>query len=189
MSNLAYRAEERTEELIGGAIVMLAPASMNHTFVSGNIYGIFWNYLKGKTCIPISDGSTVFLTDKDRFVPDMMIVCDPNKIGPDGVYGAPDLVVEVLSPSTARRDKTRKKDVYASCGVREYWLVSPGGRTVEVYVSDGTELVLDDIYALPHYWELEAMSDEERADVKTHFKCTLFDDLDISLEDIFYRVR
>lgn len=187
-SNLAYQyQEERREELIGGKIVMMSPAFTNHTLVSGNIYRIFGNYLYGKKCTPISDGSTVYLTDEDHFVPDMMVVCDPDKIKPDGVYGAPDLAVEVLSPSTARNDKTHKKSVYAQCGVREYWLVSPGDKTVEVYRTDGTELILHNIYALPPDWMLAKMSEEERAALETHFKCSLFDDLDISLEDVFYR--
>ena len=153
--NLAYQ-EERREELIGGKVVMMAPASTNHTFISGNIYYLFAHYLRGKKCTPIADG-------------------------------APDLVVEVLSPSTARNDKTHKKEVYARCGVREYWLVSPGDKTVEVYRTDGIEFVLHDIYALRPDWELAKMSEEERAALETHFKCSLFDDLDISLDDIFYR--
>lgn len=184
--NLAYQ-EERREELIGGKVVMMAPASTNHTFVSGNIYGIFWNYLKGKKCTPISDGSTVYLTDEDHFVPDMMVVCDPDKIKSDGIYGAPDLVVEVLSPSTMRNDKTHKKTVYARCGVREYWLVSPGEKSIEVFRADETEFVLHDVYTVHPDWELARMSEAERTKVITHFKCSLFDDLDISLEDIFYR--
>ena len=184
--NLAYQ-EERREELINGEIVMMAPASTNHTFTSGNIYGIFWNYLKGRKCTPIADGSTVYLTDNDHFVPDFMVVCDPDKIKSDGVFGAPDLVVEVLSPSTMRNDKTRKKDTYAKYGVREYWLVSPGDKSVEVYRTDGRDFILHDIYALLPDWQLAKMSKEERSAVVTHFKCSLFDDLDISLEDIFYR--
>ena len=129
----------------------------------------------------------VYLTDKDHFVPDFMVVCDPDKIKSDGVHGAPDLVVEVLSPSTARNDKTRKKDVYARCGVREYWIIHPEDKSVDVYRTDGTEFILHDIYSLHPDWMLAKMSEEERAAVVTHFKCSLFDDLDISLEDIFYR--
>ena len=184
--NLAYQ-EERREELIGGNVVMMSPASAEHVYTAGSIYNIFKNYLKGKNCVPFSDGLLVHLTDENKFVPDMMVVCDRSKIKSDGVHGAPDLVVEVLSPSTARNDKTHKKEVYARCGVREYWLVSPGDKTVEVYRTDGIEFVLHDIYALRPDWELAQMSEEERAALEAHFKCSLFDDLDISLEDIFYR--
>jgi len=184
--NLAYQ-EERREELIGGKIVAMSPASTNHTFTSGNIYRIFGNYLHGKKCTPISDGSTVYLTDEDHFVPDMMVVCAPDKIKPDGIHGAPDLVVEVLSPSTAKNDRAHKKEVYAKCGVREYWIVDPANKSVEVYRSDGTGFILHDIYALHPDWMLAKMSEKERATVVTHFKCGLFDDLDISLEDVFYR--
>jgi len=184
--NLAYQ-EERREELIGGKVVMMAPASINHVFIAGNIYSIFGDYLRGKACVPIMDGAKVFLTEGDHFVPDMMVVCNRDKIKPDGVHGAPDLVVEVLSPSTARNDKTCKKAIYAKCGVREYWLVSPGDKSVEVYRTDGTDFVFHDIYTLYPNWELAQMSEKERAAVNTHFKCSLFDDLDISLEDVFYR--
>jgi len=184
--NLAYQ-EERREELIGGKVVMMAPAATNHNRIANNLNRIFGNYLLGKTCEPFGDGEKVFLTKTDHYVPDFMVVCDPDKVKYDGVHGAPDLVVEVLSPGTMRNDRIHKKDVYAQCGVREYWLVSPGDKAVEVHRTDGTNLVLHDIYALRLGWELAQMSEEERATVVTHFKCSLFDDLDISLEDIFYR--
>ena len=185
-SNLAYQENFR-EELIGGKVVMMAPASAGHTYIADGILSIFRHYLRGKPCIPFGDGLLVHLTDKDKFVPDVMVVCDRSKIKPDGVYGAPDLVVEVLSPSTMRNDKTRKKDTYAKYGVREYWLVSPGDKSVEVYRTDGRDFILHDIYALLPDWQLAKMSMEERSAVVTHYKCSLFDDLDISLEDIFYR--
>lgn len=185
--NLAYR-EVRREELIGGKVVAMSPRpAFNHNQVSYNISRLFGNYLYGKKCTPIADGMDLFLDDDNQFVPDFMVVCDPDKIKPDGIHGAPDLVVEVLSPSTAKNDKTHKKDVYARYGVREYWLVGPGDKYVEVYRSNGSEFILHDIYTLHEDWQLAQMSDEERAAVVTHFKCGLFDDLDIALEDIFYR--
>ena len=95
-NNLAYQ-EERREELIGGKVVMMAPASSNHNRIAGNIYYIFRRYLNGKKCEPFADGESVYLTDEDHYVPDFMVVCDPDKIKNDGVHGAPDLVVEVLS--------------------------------------------------------------------------------------------
>lgn len=185
--NLAYQ-EERREELIGGKVVMMSPRpSFNHNQVSYNIATLFAVYLKGKKCTPIADGMDLYLDEDNRFVPDFMVVCDPDKIKPNGIHGAPDLVVEVLSPGTMRNDKTRKKTAYAKCGILEYWLVDPESKSVEVYRTDGTEFVLHDIYALHPDWELAQMTEEERAALETHFKCSLFDDLDISLEDIFYR--
>lgn len=189
--NLAYQDDfvtKRREELIDGKPVMMSPRpTVNHNRVAFNIAVLFDHYLKGKKCTPFSDGVDLYLDDDNRFVPDMMVVCDPDKIKPDGIHGAPDLVVEVLSPGTARNDKTRKKDVYARCGVREYWLVSPADKFVEIYRTDGTEFILHDVYTLYPDWQLAQMSEEERATVVTHFNCSLFDDLDISLEDIFYR--
>ena len=186
-TNLAYEAPRR-EELIGGEAVLMAPRpSWNHNQVAYNIATLFANFLKGKTCTPIADGMDLYLNEENHFVPDFMIVCDQKKIRPDGVHGAPDLVVDVLSPSTMRNDKARKKDIYARCGVQEYWLVSPGEKSVEVYRADGSGFVLHDIYALHPDWELAQMTEEERSEVVTHFKCSLFDDLDIPLEDLFYR--
>ena len=189
--NLVYQddfMEKCRKEVIDGKPVMMSPRpTVNHNRVAFNIAVLFDRYLKGKKCTPFSDGVDLYLDDNNRFVPDMMVVCDPDKIKPDGVHGTPDLVVEVLSPSTMRNDKTRKKDIYARCGVREYWLVSPEEKSVEIYRINESEFILHNIYALHPDWQLAQMSEKERAAVETHFKCSLFDDLDISLEDIFYR--
>ena len=139
-TNLAYQ-DYPAEELIGGKFVAMSPRpSVNHNHVSFNIARIFADYLKGKRCTPFADGVDLYLTDEDRFIPDMMVVCDPDKVKADGVYGAPDLVVEVLSPSTAQYDRGRKMRVYAQCGVRtamdrqprrpDGGAVSAGGGTV-----------------------------------------------------------
>ena len=182
--NLAYQ-EERREELIGGKVVMMSPASAEHVYTAGSIYNIFKNYLKGKNCIPFSDGLLVHLTDENKFVPDMMVVCDRSKIKSDGVHGAPDLVVEVLSPSTAKDDRTRKKEVYEACGVPEYWLVSPTDKSIEIYLLESGKYILHDVYTVRPDWVLKQMTDEERAAIVTEFKCHLYDDLIIRLDDIF----
>lgn len=143
--------------------------------------------LKGKRCTPISDGTTVYLSDDDHFVPDFMIVCDTDKIKPDGVHGAPDLVAEVLSPSTAKNDKGYKMEAYAKFGVKEYWIANPADKSVDVYILKGSSFILHDVHAIRPEWELNKMSEEERASLVTKFKCSLFNDLEISLEDIFYR--
>ena len=186
-SNLAYEYQE--EEIIGGKVVMMASPTVKHMFIAGNIYNLFSNYLRGKRCTPFPDGVTLYLESGEEYKPDMMVVCDPDKMKEtDGVHGAPDLVVEVLSPSTGRYDRGRKMRMYEKNGVREYWLVSPEARTVEQYVLEDGRFVVRDVYT--HYTEneLRHMKEADRAEVVTEFQCTLFDDLTIKLEDIFYRV-
>lgn len=182
--NLAYQELFR-EEIINGEFVMMSPALTNHNFISGNIYHIFRMYLKGKKCVPFGDGEAVILSPENRFIPDGMVVCDRNKIRADGIHGAPDLVVEVLSPSTAKNDRRHKMKVYAESGVREYWIVDPANKTVEQYLQEDGQLVLHAVYAIHPDYMMNIMSETEKAAIVTEFQCSLFDDLTIHLEDIF----
>ena len=187
--NLACQDEIR-EEIIGGKVVMMSSPTINHTFIAGNIYNIFFNFLRGKRCTPIMDGGGLYLEDgAEEYQPDMMVVCDPDKIRADGVHGAPDLVVEVLSPSTGWYDRGHKKDIYEKHGVREYWIVEPAGKSVEQYVLEGGRFVLRGVYAVYPDFMLKRMKPEEIAAIVTEFRCTLFDDLPIRLDDVFYRVK
>ena len=185
-SNLAYKEpyldEWKHKEIIGGKVVMMAPATINHHRISDNITAIFRDYLKGRKCEPFSDGVALYLNDEEYYIPDGMVVCDPDKVRADGVHGAPDLVVEILSPSTGRNDRTHKKDVYERYGVREYWIVSPGDLSVEQYVLEDGRFVLRDIY-----YRYPDMEDGKPVNA-TEFQCSLFDDLTIHVEDVFGRV-
>lgn len=186
-TNLAYQEEPR-EELIGGEVVFMSPRpNRNHNIVAGNIFGIFWRYLDGRPCTPIADGMHLFLSERNRFVPDFMIVCEEEKLKWDGVHGAPDLVAEVLSPSTARQDRTIKMQAYEQAGVQEYWIVSAAEKQVEQYLLRDGRFVLREIYSyLPEY-VLRTMSETERTSYVSTFHCSLYDDLEISLADIFQR--
>lgn len=186
--NLAYQndyADNQRTELLNGIAVMMAPASSMHTYVSDNILHFFKNQLKGRTCVPFGDNLLVHLTDKDQFIPDVMVVCDRSKIRWDGVYGAPDLIVEVLSPSTARNDKGYKRSAYESSGVREYWIVDVSHKSVEVYVLENGRYALDGLYTLYSDEELSKLTDDEKASVSTNLQCHLYKDMVIPLEDIF----
>ncbi len=184
-NNLAYQ-EESWDELIDGKVVAMSPRpSLNHHQVSLNITYIFSRYLKGKTCRPFGDGVDLHLTEKDRFIPDGMVVCDPCKIKRNGVYGAPDLVIEVLSPSTARYDRGHKKDVYERSGVREYWIIEPESKAIEVYLLQNGKLSLDNVYSVYPDYLLEKMTEEEKGAIPTEFRCSLYNDLLISVEEVF----
>lgn len=182
--NLAFESAWR-EELIGGKLVAMSPASTKHNQVMLNIAYIFKHYLKGKQCVPFADGEKVFLSPTDHYVPDFMVVCDRDKIKPRGVYGAPDLVAEILSPSTTQNDRGRKKTAYEANGVAEYWLVDPVGKSVEVYLLKEGKYSLDKVYFLYPEEELAEMLEEDREAVVSEFTCHLYDDLVISLADIF----
>lgn len=183
--NLAYE-NKPWDEMINGQVIMMSPRpSINHNRISGNIYRVFANFLDGKTCEAFGDGVDLYLTDKDRFIPDGMIVCHRNIIQKDGIHGTPDLVVEILSPSTARNDRKHKKDVYEAAGVREYWIVEPETKSVEVYLLRDGKLELDEIYSIYPDYLLNKMTDDEKAAIITKFHCSLFPNLTISLDDIF----
>ncbi len=189
--NMAYNYDDDyRSELINGQVVMMSPRPVfNHVTVASNIYRIFANYLKGKSCTPFDDGFDLYLTEKDHFVPDAMVVCDPDKIHNDGVHGAPDLVVEVLSPSTAKRDKTYKKQVYEQCGVQEYWIVDVDSKRLEQYLLQEGQLQLVEVYSVYPDYIWNKMTAEEQAAVPLELKCSLYDDLLIKLEDVFERVK
>lgn len=185
MNNLAFQDDYRDEILNGQPVAMSPRPSVNHSRVTGNIYRIFGNYLQGKKCEAFPDGVDVYLTEKDRIIPDMMVICNKDIIKPDGIYGAPDLIVEVLSPSTAKRDKGYKKELYEKCGVKEYWIVDVNSRSIDVYQSTDGKFTLENVYIIFPDYTLKNMTEEEKADIITEFKSSLFDDLTINLFDVF----
>lgn len=182
--NLACQ-EEPLYEILDGKVLAMSPAAPRHNRIAGNIFLIFGNYLKKKKCVPLGDGTAVYLDEQNRFIPDFMVVCDRSKIQSKWVYGAPDLLVEILSPSTARNDRMRKKDVYAASGVLEYWIVSPEEQSIEVYLLRDGAYTLDNLYAYCSDEDQADMTEAEKAGLTAEFKCHLFDDLTIRLEDIF----
>ena len=186
--NLAYKLEPR-EELIDGKLIMMASVRINHTRIAYNISRIFGRYLEGRKCEYFPDSAGLYLEDgKEEYEPDGMIVCDPDKVTDKGVVGVPDFVLEVLSPGTEKYDRGHKKDVYERHGVREYWLVNPVWMSVEQYVLENGKFVLRDVYHKYPASQLADMKEEERAAVVKEFRCSLFDDLVISLDEIFGRV-
>ena len=187
MSNLAY-SDDYNYEILNGKIVYMSPRpTVNHNIVCNNIHTIFRNFLKGKTCKAFGDGIDVFLTDKDRVIPDVMIICDRSIIKPNGIYGVPNLIVEVLSPGTAKNDKGYKKDLYEQSGVQEYWIVDIQNRLVEVYILEENRYVLNNVYSVYPDYVVEMMNEKEKSEIITDFTTSLYgEELKIALEDIFY---
>ena len=144
-------------ELIDGEVFRLAPTPLiEHQEVAGEVYCQLRNQLDGKACRPYIAPVDVRLPRKDEadaaidtvVQPDVLVVCDPSKIDRRGVRGAPDWLLEALSPSTAAHDQIAKLRTYERAGVREYWLVHPGDRTLTVYVLDNGQYGRPEIYEL-----------------------------------------
>lgn len=179
-------------ELIDGKIFMMSPRPrVEHATVCTNIASEFRSYLKGKTCRAFCDGVDVFLDENNRFVPDTMIVCNPDIIKHDGIHGAPDLVVEVLSKTTAKNDRSKKKYTYAKYGVKEYWIVDVWSKSVEVYYNQDSWFILDNIYYYltdEEIAENNNMSDNDIDKIKEYtdfIKVSICDNLIVKLKDIF----
>ncbi|WP_285823930.1 Uma2 family endonuclease [Schaedlerella arabinosiphila] len=183
--NLAYQEDFR-EEMLGGKIYMMSSPSVNHNRVASHIFNAFFNYLKGKPCEAFSDGTDVFLTDEDRVIPDVMIICNKDIIEKDGIHGAPDLVVEVLSPGTAKNDKGYKKDLYEKVGVKEYWIVDPSLHSIESYLLSDGKYKLDGFYGI--FPDGLGITEKERAESKKEIPVSLYSDFTIPLEEIFYNL-
>lgn len=188
-TNLAFQEDIREEMLNGMPVLMSPRPTTDHNRISFNIAKIFDTYLKGKRCTAFPDDEELYLTAQDRFIPDGMIVCEPDKIRHDGVYGAPDLVVEVLSPSTMKNDRLYKKAAYEKAAVKEYWIVNPVDKSLEQYLLHDGHFILNDVYVIHPDFMLAKMTEEEKAALVTEFKCSLFEDLVIKLDDIFERIK
>ena len=126
--------DERWEILDGKAYNMTPAPSFKHQRIVGNIYHILRNALRDNRCLPGIAPTDVVLSEYDVVQPDVFVVCDPLKITEKNVQGAPDLIVEVISPTTARKDRWEKKDLYERFGVLEYILVDAEGEYVERYL-------------------------------------------------------
>jgi len=121
-------------ELIDGVPYNMTPApSFEHQSIVGNFYHLLRNKLKNKTCIPGIAPTDIVLSDDGVVQPDVFVVCDKSKITKKKVQGAPDLVIEVLSPSTTLKDKREKKRLYEKYGVKEYIIIDPLERHVEQF--------------------------------------------------------
>ncbi len=124
-------------ELIDGIVYEMSPAPcVAHQDLALELARRLMNFLDDKPCIPFMAPVDVYLLDEEdeeaRNVvqPDVIVVCDQSKIREDGVYGAPDFVAEVISPSTAHKDLGEKRDLYEKSGIREYWLLNPDNGSV-----------------------------------------------------------
>lgn len=139
---LKWNSDERWELISGVAFNMSPAPAPEHQEISGNIFYQIKKYLSGRKCkiyaapFDVRFSETANLSDSavDTVLqPDISVICDTSKIDHRGCNGAPDLVIEILSPYTSDRDMRDKFFVYEKHGVKEYWIVDPANKTVHQY--------------------------------------------------------
>lgn len=170
-----YENSELRMEYINGEIILLSSPSTFHQVISGNLYMILRNYLKGKPCKVFYAPFDVHFFKKDLKTPDVMqpdllIACDlENTVTEKGRYmGTPALVVEILSRSTRSKDMVDKLNTYMLSGVKEFWVIDPKNKSVLLYSFKDCEI------------DFHSVSKNDDT-VKSYW----FRDLEISLGDIF----
>ena len=166
-------------ELIDGMEYDMSPApSRIHQKLSGELFVMIHAVLKGKQCDVYAAPFDVRLadyaeaSDEDIFTvvqPDIVVVCDKLKLDERGCVGAPDLIIEILSPYTAAKDMKTKRDLYEQHGVKEYWLVHPIDKTFMVYC----------LNEVRQYAKAEIYADQDI------FESTVIEGLKIALPELF----
>jgi Uma2 family endonuclease len=177
---LTWRLEESVE-LIKGKIMAMSPApNRMHQSISGNLFLHLGNYFKRKSCevfvapfdVKLYDRRKSLLNNGEAFSvvqPDLCVICDKDKLTEQGCDGAPDWIIEVLSPGNSRKEVRLKYDLYEESGVTEYWLVFPYEQIVQQFVLDDNGK-----------YQLRALYPGNET-VSPH----LFPDLQIDLNDVF----
>lgn len=178
--------EHWRDEKMNGIIYDMSPApGYRHGIINGNIYEIVKRGLKDSLCLVFMENLDFKYQpdiNDDYLCPDVMVVCDRNKLKGGAYYGVPKFIAETLSPSTAKRDKTEKKDIYENAGVEEYWIVSPQGKSVEIYyLKNGT-------YTMEQNYILEEDPDDPCYNAETAISLRAFPHITMELKDIFEKV-
>lgn len=161
--------EGQRAELIDGDMYMMAPPSRIHQKLVMQLSRIISNYVadKGGSCEVYPSPFAVFLNadDKNYVEPDISVICDRDKLNDKGCVGAPDWIIEIVSPSTQRMDYLTKLFKYRTAGVREYWIVNPIKGTVQLYSFEGEE-------------------DSTQSSFSDSITSTIFKDFSICIEDL-----
>ena len=168
-----WNIKERLE-VIKGKIFRLDTPDVSHQRISGNLIGEFYNYFKGKSCKLFAAPFDVVLENKKGVEysvvqPDICVVCDPKKLENDKrCLGAPDLIIETLSPGNTKKEMRYKYELYEEAGVYEYWVVRPIDKEITQFVLENGKY-----RALPPIIEGDRISSAK------------FPELTVATEDIF----
>lgn len=172
---LTWDKDERWEILDGVPYMQAAPSRV-HQEISGELHRQFANYLQSKPCkvyhAPFCVRLDIEMNDNDIknvVEPDITIVCDNSKLDEKGCKGSPDMIIEIISPSTGKKDKVIKFNKYEKARVREYWIVEHDQKLVSVFTLESNG----------RYGRPEMYTDEDKINI------SIFQNLEIDLQSVF----
>lgn len=132
--------DDRRVELIDGYFYDMAAPSLIHQQIAGLVHAQIWDFIDkngGDCAAPITPVDVQLDCDNKTMIqPDVLIVCDPKKLKNFGILGAPDFVLEVISPSSQKKDMLTKLAKYMEAGVKEYWVIDPERKVLVVYLAE-----------------------------------------------------
>lgn len=174
--------ERKKDEKIDGVIYDMSPApDFRHGIVNNNINRKIGYGLKNSLCLVFMENLDFkYCPDKndDYVCPDIMVICDRKHLKGGSFSGTPKFIAETLSPSTAKRDRTQKKDIYEKAGVEEYWIVSPNGHIEIYYLKNGK-------YILEQSYMLQSDKEENHYNAETEISLRAFPHIKMTLGEIF----
>ena len=176
-------SEYKKDEKINGVIYDMSPApGYRHGIINGNIHAIIKQGLKNSLCLVFMENLDFKYhpdINDDYLCPDIMVICDRNHLKGSSYSGIPKFIAETLSPSTAKRDRSEKKDIYEKAGVEEYWIISPQGKSVEIYYLEDGKYILEQSYIL------QDDKEEDHYNAETEITLKAFPHIKMTLADIF----
>lgn len=138
---LTWQLDEMVELIKGKVFKQVAAPRVNHQRISGKVFSKLFHYLENKSCEVFSAPFDVRLPVKSKknedittvVQPDICVICYPEKLDEFGCIGAPDIIIEILSPGNNKKEIQNKFEVYEESGVNEYWLIHPNECTLIIY--------------------------------------------------------
>lgn len=170
--------EHWRDEKINGVIYDMSPApGYQHGIINNNINTIIKQGLKNSLCLVFMENLDFKYhpdINDDYLCPDIMVICDRKYLKGGAYSGVPKLIVETLSPSTAKKDRSEKMEIYEAAGVEEYWIVSPRG-SVEIYYLEDGKYILEQSYILQEDKEDDDYNAESEISLRAfpHIRMTL----------------
>ena len=178
-------------EIIGGEKFMAPSPGWGHVNVTANLIKLIGNYASiNKLGVVAPDNFDVHLPDGNVFQPDFIFISAENakllfQSKENTIHGVPDMVAEIFSKSTMKRDLGIKKDIYERNGVKEFWIIDPWSENIQVYLLRDGKYFLDNVYQNYSDDELAQLSDEERAEVQMEVPVNVLKDFKVKIRNIF----